>query len=52
MGELLDKISILEIKKKIQNLLGSRNNNNFIAERITKCDSVPLDVSNINSVKM
>lgn len=42
----------LKLKKKYKILLGSRNNkNNFIAERITKCDSVPLDVSNINSVK-
>ena len=41
----------LKFKKKYNIFLGSRNNkNNFEAEKLTGCTSVPMDVSNYNSI--
>jgi UDP-glucose 4-epimerase len=40
------------LKSNYKVYLGSRNNkNNFYASKITDCESLPLDVSNINSVR-
>jgi UDP-N-acetylglucosamine 4,6-dehydratase len=48
----LGKALALNFKKGYNIYLGSRNNkNNFEAEKITNCKSLPLDVSNYNSVK-
>ena len=42
----------LKLKNKYDVFLGSRNNkNNFKAQNNTKCNVLPLDVSNINSVR-
>ena len=42
----------LQLKKNYNVILGSRNNKqNFIASKITGCPSLPLDVSNIESVR-
>ncbi len=41
-----------KLKKKFKIFLGSRNHKqNFYAQKETNCEVVPLDVSNINSVK-
>lgn len=40
-----------KFKKKFKVFLASRNNkNNFLAEKISGCKSIPMDVSNIKSV--
>lgn len=42
----------LKLKNNYEVILGSRNNkNNMSASKITGCKSLPLDVSNINSVR-
>jgi len=47
----LGKELALKLKKRYEVILGSRNNGlNLEAEEITGCKSIPLDVSNINSV--
>tara|TARA_A100001011_G_scaffold400835_1_gene519592 strand:- start:4431 stop:5372 length:942 start_codon:yes stop_codon:yes gene_type:complete len=47
----LGKGLAIKFKKKYNVFLGSRNNkNNFEAEKLTGCKSVPLDVSNYNSL--
>lgn len=41
----------IQLKDNYEVILGSRNNkNNFLASKITGCKSIPLDVSNYNSV--
>ena len=41
-----------KLKTKFKVVLGARNNKqNFYAKKITNCQIVPLDVSNINSVR-
>lgn len=48
----LGRCLALKLKNKYKVFLGSRNNNNnFSAEKEVKCKSVPLDITNIESIK-
>ncbi|MDC0425437.1 SDR family NAD(P)-dependent oxidoreductase [Pelagibacteraceae bacterium] len=48
----LGKNLALKLKDKYKVFLGSRNNSsNFDAEREVKCKSIPLDITNIESIK-
>ena len=41
-----------KLQSKFKVILGARNNKqNFFAKRVTKCQIVPLDVANIDSVR-
>lgn len=42
----------MHLKERFNVTLGARNNkNNLLAESLTGCEAVPLDVSNINSLR-
>lgn len=48
----LGKRLALQLKDKYEVILGGRNNKqNFTAEKFTGCQSIPLDVTNIESVR-